>query len=401
MSEPILEADNPWTGGYQGQQFKSDVMDHFLQDALHVAKHTVLTEVTTKMGSRRHGGGGQSDPGARPPLQRRLPPVREDPRGGSHRPGPGGARRERDPSGQGGHARSAHREASYSQGVPGTNRSGGQRGALMYMHDDPQLAAEPEYSYQKPLHVNSPEKRKPVPLPHLQPSGSGRPQGTKPHDSRSAGRPPQDPNRRQQDAAERVARRALEQPVGLSNSLSMFAEGGYDDARSVASSRSGTNAYFWKQKGPGSVARSAYPSTAVTSRVDSQVLAETMERLERLEAHLNEEKQRRKHTEEQLNKLKHHVEIKKRPSDGDGGVAVLASGARDRDGDLRSFPGYINEKQGHGGQGNRQFSNPERSRERDPGRERKQKSVQQHASRGVTLEELNQGFPTSFLRGQR
>lgn len=79
-------------------------------------------------------------------------------------------------------------------------------------------------------------------------------------------------------------------------------------------------------------------------QVDSQVLAETMERLERLEAHLNEEKQRRKHTEEQLNKLKHHVEIKKRPSDGDGGVAVLASGARDRDGDLRSFPGYINEK---------------------------------------------------------
>lgn len=55
MSEPILEADNPWTGGYQGQQFKSDVMDHFLQDALHVAKHTVLTEVATKMGSRRHG----------------------------------------------------------------------------------------------------------------------------------------------------------------------------------------------------------------------------------------------------------------------------------------------------------------------------------------------------------
>lgn len=63
--------------------------------------------------------------------------------------------------------------------------------------------------------------------------------------------------------------------------------------------------------------------------------------------------------------------------------------------------GMYFDQQGHGGQGNRQFSNPERSRERDPGRERKQKSVQQHASRGVTLEELNQGFPTSFLRGQR
>ena len=46
------ESDNPWTGGYLGSQFKSDVMENFLEDALHIAKRTVHDEVTTKMTSQ-------------------------------------------------------------------------------------------------------------------------------------------------------------------------------------------------------------------------------------------------------------------------------------------------------------------------------------------------------------
>mmetsp|Transcript_25039 Transcript_25039/g.54482 ORF Transcript_25039/g.54482 Transcript_25039/m.54482 type:complete len:313 (-) Transcript_25039:26-964(-) len=104
------------------------------------------------------------------------------------------------------------------------------------------------------------------------------------------------------------ARHAVGGHAGVSKELAAFLE---QDDVSVVSSKmttgtrmtTGTNAGFWK-KGPQSVAPSAYPTTAVTSRVESAVLLETMERLERLERDLKEEQNRREQTESQLNKLK-------------------------------------------------------------------------------------------------
>jgi len=100
------------------------------------------------------------------------------------------------------------------------------------------------------------------------------------------------------------ARLVLGSQAGISKKLASFLDG--DDSSTVVSSKTGTNAFYWK-KGPRSVAVSDYPTTAVTSRVESAVLIETMERLERLERNLEEERLRREQTEQQLHKLKGHM----------------------------------------------------------------------------------------------
>eukprot|EP00239_Pterosperma_sp_CCMP1384_P002486 CAMPEP_0197851490 /NCGR_PEP_ID=MMETSP1438-20131217/18223_1 /TAXON_ID=1461541 /ORGANISM="Pterosperma sp., Strain CCMP1384" /LENGTH=175 /DNA_ID=CAMNT_0043465107 /DNA_START=124 /DNA_END=647 /DNA_ORIENTATION=+ len=77
---------------------------------------------------------------------------------------------------------------------------------------------------------------------------------------------------------------------------------GTGDDGSDAGSGAGSNARYWRAAG--SDVASDYPTTAVTSRVPSTVIRETMARVERLEAHLREEKLKREQTEAQLNKLR-------------------------------------------------------------------------------------------------
>jgi hypothetical protein len=64
------------------------------------------------------------------------------------------------------------------------------------------------------------------------------------------------------------ARLVLGSQAGISKKLASFLDG--DDSSTVVSSKTGTNAFYWK-KGPRSVAVSDYPTTAVTSRVRDNI----------------------------------------------------------------------------------------------------------------------------------
>ncbi|KAK3280087.1 hypothetical protein CYMTET_12059 [Cymbomonas tetramitiformis] len=200
------------TGGEAGFEYKSEVLDSFLNDSLSVAKRAVYKRSTT--GSQLPAV-GEDDNGIQINVSRGNGAVREAP------------------------------------GLPTSRRTGT------------------------------------APRPHM----------TKPR----GGRPPA---RAEDEDDHRLPE--LKPRRGTATSGRRRARGGGGGDEGSIISATGTNSKFWSSGD--SFAPSAYPTTAVTSRVSSTVIRETMARVEALEAHLAEEKRRRETTESQLQRLKEHLE---------------------------------------------------------------------------------------------